>query len=483
MTDTTPTAPLILHNRYHIKEKLGTGRLAVVYRAEDERLQRSVLFHILRKDLLKQAPLRQRFVQEAHDRARCSHQSLLEIYDSGEISGRPYMITEFVTGHTLRELGALSLDEALLYFRQIVGAVAACQTAGVPHPPVSSNNIMVVAEGHVELLENWQTSQADVILDTARYRAPEHAQGQRSTQTSTVYALGLLLFELLTGQRAVEGTDPKQVAQAHVTAHIPSLSDIRRTLYLPSLEKLLQQATARNPQERIPDATALAQELDTMRRTIGSDTKRLPTPPVRPPSLRERLNRTASGFAPQQVSRPRTTTDQIPRQSEAAQPAPQYNYQAQNRSRSIVGITVFFLMFSMTACGTYYFATLAVERFVNFEFPRPSLGISLPSGLAPEWLTGFIGGQGEPLVITVSPGVPLNVREEPGLSTAVLGVVSNGDQVRWLGDVETVDGVPWIYVRGPVDVQENGEVTERVIEGWLSANFAQTLSGEAVQFQ
>ena len=483
MTDTTPTAPLILHNRYHIKEKLGTGRLAVVYRAEDERLKRTILFHILRKDLLQQEPLRQRFVQEAHDRARCPHQSLLEIYDSGEISGRPYMITEFVHGRTLRELGTLALDEALLYFRQIVGAVAACQTAGVPHPPISSNNVLVVAEGHVELLENWQTPQSDVILDTARYRAPEHAQGQRSTQASAVYALGLLLFEMLTGQRAVDGTDPKQVAQAHITAHIPSLSDIRRTLYLPALEKLLQRTTARNPQERIPDATALAQELDTMRRTIGSDTQRLSTPPVRPPSLRERLNRTASGLAPRPISRPRTTTDQIPRQSEQEQALPQYNYQTQNRSRSIVGIAIFFLMFFVAACSTYYFATLAVERFVNFEFPRPSLGISMPSGLAPEWLTGFIGGQGEPLVITVSPGVPLNVRESPGLSTDVIGVVDNGDQVRWLGDVETVDGVPWLYVRGRVDVQENGEVIERVLEGWLSANFVQTLSGEAVQYQ
>src|SRR5919204_5950232 len=132
MAQVTPTSLPILHGRYRIEEQLGAGRLAVVYRAYDERLQRMVLVHMLRKELVDQEPLRQRFIQEAHDGARRSHQSLLEVFDSGEVAGRPYMVTEYVAGRTLRELGALSLEEALLYFRQVVGAVATCQAAGVP---------------------------------------------------------------------------------------------------------------------------------------------------------------------------------------------------------------------------------------------------------------------------------------------------------------------------------------------------------------
>src|SRR6185503_7043151 len=172
MTQSPPISTPLLHGRYRIEEQLGAGRLAVVYRAYDERLQRQVLVHMLRKELMSQEPLRQRFIEEAHISARRSHQSLLEVFDSGEIAGRPYMITEYVAGRALRELGTLSLEEALLYFRQVVGAVAICQIAGVPPPPISSNNIILVEDGLVELVESWQTPQSELALDLAAYRAP-----------------------------------------------------------------------------------------------------------------------------------------------------------------------------------------------------------------------------------------------------------------------------------------------------------------------
>src|SRR3712207_1336039 len=143
MTKATPPSIPLLHSRYRIEEQLGAGRLAVVYRAYDERLQRPVLVHMLRRELLGQAALKERFVQEAHSAARRSHQSLLEIFDSGEVAGRPYMITEYVAGRTRRERGALSLEGALLYSGRLVGAVAACQAAGVPHPPITSNNVVL----------------------------------------------------------------------------------------------------------------------------------------------------------------------------------------------------------------------------------------------------------------------------------------------------------------------------------------------------
>src|SRR5215207_11148768 len=103
MTRATPVTIPLLHGRYRIEEQLGAGRLAVVYRAYDERLQRRVLVHLLRKELLAQEPLRQRFIREAHDGARRSYPSLLEVFDSGEIAGRPYMVTEYVAGRTLRD--------------------------------------------------------------------------------------------------------------------------------------------------------------------------------------------------------------------------------------------------------------------------------------------------------------------------------------------------------------------------------------------
>src|SRR5262245_59159473 len=98
MTDATPTSNPILHGRYRVEEQIGVGRLAAVYRAYDERLQRRVLVHLLRKELVDQEPLRERFVRESYDSARRSHPSLLEVFDSGEVAGRPYMVTEYVEG-------------------------------------------------------------------------------------------------------------------------------------------------------------------------------------------------------------------------------------------------------------------------------------------------------------------------------------------------------------------------------------------------
>src|SRR5205085_1608387 len=178
---------------------------------------------------------------------------------------------EYVAGRTLRELGALSPEEALLYFRQVVGAVATCQAAGVPHPPITSNNIFLVDDGHVELVESWLMPAAEVAIDNAYYRAPERTEGGPATPASAVYALGLLLFEMLTGRRAISADDPRAIAQAHLTARIPTLSELRPSLHIPSLEQLLQQSTARRPEQRPPDAAALGQALDDLRRDITGD--------------------------------------------------------------------------------------------------------------------------------------------------------------------------------------------------------------------
>src|SRR5262245_61824765 len=277
MTHTTPTSNPILHGRYRIEEQLGVGRLAVVYRAYDARLQRRVLLHLLRKELVDQEPLRQRFVHEAHDSARRSHPSLLEVFDSGEVGGRPFMVTEYIAGRSLRELGALSLEQALLYFRQVVGAVAVCQLAGVAHPPISSNNVILVEDGHVELVESWLATPATIALDVAAYRPPERSSGSPATPAGAVYSLGLLLFEMLTGRHAIDGDDPRTVAQAHLSARIPTLSEALPLLHIPALERLLQQTTARRPEERPPDAAALGLALDDLRRAIARDTDRLPS--------------------------------------------------------------------------------------------------------------------------------------------------------------------------------------------------------------
>jgi len=438
----------------------------VVYRAYDERLQRKVLVHMLRKELVGQETLRQRFIQEAHDSARRSHQSLLEVYDSGEVAGRPYMITEYVAGRSLRELGMLLPEDALLYFRQVVGAVAACEAAHVPHPPISSNNIILVEDGHVELLESWLMPAAQISLDNACYRAPERTAGSPASPASTVYALGLLLFEMLTGHRAISGDDPRAVAQAHLTARIPTLAEIRPLLYLPSLERLLKRATARRPEQRPANAAALGQEFDDLRREITGDTRRLSAPPVQPPSLRERINRTANELV---TPRPMPRPVPVAERSAAAQPSQPARQPAQprnDRRRSIIVITILLSLLLVVACGSYYGVSLLVDQVANIELPRPTLDLpSLPDlGIElPEWITGVISGQGQVFVVSGVSDEGLNLRNAPGLNTDVVAQLPNGTRIRKLDGPRTVDDVPWMLVQVRINDQD--------LEGWVSANF------------
>jgi len=458
----TPVSIPLLHGRYRIEEQLGAGRLAVVYRAHDQRLQRQVLVHILRKELLGQETLRQRFIQESHSNARRSHQSLLEIFDSGEIAGRPYMITEYVAGQTLRELGALPLEEALLYFRQLVGAVAAAQAAGVPHPPITANNVILVEDGHVELLENWRTPAADVALDAACYRAPERTAGGPVSAAAAVYSLGLLLIEMLSGQRVVRGDDPRVVAQVHLSTQIPALSQIRPLLYSPALDELIQRATARDPAQRPADAAAFGQALDVIRRDLSSDTRRLTRPPAQRPGLRERINRSTGRIAaPREPVRP----DPGVRAQPPAEP-PRRAYANQSRRRSITGIVIVLVMLIAFAGFGYYGVSLALDKLTNIELPRPAFDLpALPDlGIEwPSWLTGVVGGSGQVLVVTGVPDEGLNLRAVPALNGQVITLLPNTTRVRVLDGPKVVDAVPWMHIRATLDGRD--------VEGWASVNF------------
>ena len=467
MTQANPPSIPLLHGRYRIEELLGTGRLAVVYRAYDERLQRQVLVHMLRRELSGQETLRQRFVQEAHHSARRSHQSLLEVFDSGEIAGRPYMITEFMSGRTLREVGAMALEEALLYFRQLVGAVAVCQAAGVPHPPISSNNVVLVADGHVELLENWRTAPAEQALDIAAYRAPERVAGGPLTHTTTVYALGLLLIEMLTGKRLVTGDDPRAVAQQHLTLRIPSLAELRPLLFAPALDTLLKRATDRLPEQRFPDAAALGRALDELRRALSTDTQRLEQPPV-PQGVRARINRTTSQWRaqpqPVAVAVPAPTAPPVALADTA--PVPPVRMPSTAR-RSLTGLAIMLAMLVVFACGAYYGVTVIVDRLAHIQLPRPSielpdLGFTLPDlGVdLPGWLTGIISGGGQVWVVNIDGIEGLNLRSAPGTQSEIITYLPSGTHVRQIGGPSSADNTQWLQVRADL----NGQV----VEGWVS---------------
>lgn len=507
MADATPTSAAhpLLFGRYRVLETLGETRLSAVYAATDERLHRRVLLHLLRKELVGQERPRERFLAEVGQSARRSHQALLEVFDSGEVGGRPFMVTEFAAGRPLRGIGLLTAEQALLYMRQVAGAVAACQAqrsaelpGGLYHPPIASSNLLLVDEGRVKLVDSWLTPPAEAPREQAHYRAPELSEGKPASPASDVYALGLLCYELLTGVRPVTGEDARAVALAHLNARIPALAQSRPALYMPAAEQLIAKATARYPEHRHPDAQALGAALDALWRDLSSATQPLALPQGRP-------RRGAPASQPAPVAQPLpapqpATTPQpaayppaaqpaayppAPAPAPARQPTPRGGLSGltgrmarrlqpagvdpdQLRKRNITRGVVGWLVMVGLVVGVI-FGTLAVvnslfNRVGSLERPNVPGLPTVEAGGPLDWLGGlFGGGGGEVYVVNIVDG--LNLRSEPDAENDqnLLAVIPNGTPVTKLEGPRVEDNIPWLRVR----VEINGQT----LEGWMSQNY------------
>ncbi|NJN66087.1 MAG: protein kinase [Chloroflexaceae bacterium] len=469
-SDTGPGSPLVL-GRYRVQEQVGVGRLTSVYRATDERLQRYVLMHVLRKDLVDQEHLRERLIAEISVSAQRSHPALLEVFDSGEINNRPFMVTEYVQGRPLSDLGVLALEDALLFTRQVIGATTACVARRLPHPPISSKNVLLIGEGQVKLVENWHLPPAEVALDLAHYRAPELTSGEAANSSSVVYSLGILLYELVTGTRPVSGSDAQMVAQEHQYARIPPLSQVRPLLYLPTLESLLARATARLVEQRIPDVILLGEEIDLLWRNLSTDTQRLtipPSPRIVPASFRRVSQATTGVLSVPPMPDPFAQYDpEAAGASPWSPPASHEPIPQPSLLRNCIGWLITIIVLLGIAFGSYTVASLAVERVFAIKIPQPKLpdlGLSWP-----EWLPGFDGG--EVLMVNINEG--LNLRDAPGLSTRVIAVIRNEARVRQMEDPQVVDNVEWVRVRARAEDVQSAEaaIQGKTIEGWMSLRF------------
>ncbi|PDW04907.1 hypothetical protein CJ255_01300 [Candidatus Viridilinea mediisalina] len=457
-TSETPSAPPLLFGRYRVATQLGATRWAVVYAAADERLQRRVLLHLLRKELLGQAHPHERFLNEIAQMARRSHPALLEIFDSGEVGGRPFMVTEYCTGRPLHGLGLLTVEQALLYLRQLSGALTVCQAQadanmpqGLYHPPISSSNVLLVDEGQVRLVDNWLLPLDELQRDQAHYRAPELTEGQPANRSSSVYALGLLLYELLTGERPMRGHDARSIALAHLQTTPSMLRQVQPNLYLPSLEALLTRATARRPHERFPDAQSFGLALDSLWRELGAATR---------PLARNQINAlpAATTPAPAATSKAPTARLNIPPVA-APPPRPSSKRRAPNaapwrRQRMMSSLIAWLLMTSMlfAVVGATYFAVIGVTGITE----RPANPLV--------WISSLFSRE-EIYVVNIAEG--LNLRRVPQAHDAsnIIAVIPNGATVRKLDGPRIEDNIPWLRVRVEVD--------GRPVEGWMSLNYLQ----------
>ena len=264
---------------------IGTGGMADVYIAQDQRLSREVAVKILRSDLAKDPTFVSRFRKEAKAAAGLNHPGIVAVYDSGE-DPAPYIVMELVSGHTLRELihgGArLPLDRALEIGAGILEALDYSHQRGIVHRDIKPANIMITDKGDVKVMDFGIARAMDDlgatltstwnVVGTAQYLSPEQALGEIADTPTDIYSTGCLLYELLTGRPPYSGETPVSIAYQHVSGALIPARQVQPDLP-ESVEVLLTVALAKKPEDRYISASAMLQDINKIRAGQNISTK------------------------------------------------------------------------------------------------------------------------------------------------------------------------------------------------------------------
>ena len=219
----------LFDGRYKIIRKLGAGGMANVYLAEDQELGRRVAIKILNERHANDEQFVDRFRREAKHAAGLSHPNIVAIYDRGEAEGTYYIAMEYLDGRSLKELivarGPAPVNVAIDYARKILDALRFAHRNGIVHRDIKPHNVIVDAEGRVKVTDfgiaragTSQMTEVGSIIGTAQYLSPEQAKGAPVDQTSDLYSVGIVLYELLTGKVPFTGDSPVEIAMKHISA-------------------------------------------------------------------------------------------------------------------------------------------------------------------------------------------------------------------------------------------------------------------------
>jgi serine/threonine-protein kinase len=292
MADSNEAAPPeILGNRYQILEPLGVGGMANVYHARDLNLQRDVALKLLRDDFVEDASFRVRFLQEARAAANLIHPNIVTIYDFGYDPGRYFIIMEYVQGTDLKTLlrrrGAFPVAEAVDLMVQICAGIGYAHRAGLIHCDLKPHNILVTADGRGKITDFGISralatvrpdEKASVVWGSPQYFAPEQAAGGPPSPASDVYALGVILYEMLTGRLPFESSDPGRLGELHLTATPPSPRGLNPVIPEP-LERIVLKVLAKEPSSRYRTADQFGRVLTTFAESQPAAAR-----PARPPA-------------------------------------------------------------------------------------------------------------------------------------------------------------------------------------------------------
>jgi serine/threonine-protein kinase len=290
----------LFDGRYRIIRKLGAGGMANVYLAEDQELGRRVAIKILNDKHANDEQFVERFRREAKNAARLSHPNIVSIYDRGEAEGTYYIAMEYLEGRNLKELiaarGPAPVGVAIEYARQILAALRVSHRAGLVHRDIKPHNVLVDGDGRLKVTDFGiaragpsQMTEAGSIIGTAQYLSPEQAQGAPVAESSDLYSVGIVLYELLTGKVPFTGETPVEIAMKHLAQ--PPVPPSRLRTELPrDIELVVMRALAKDPHERYQTAEEMDADLARVQRglSVSPETEEAATAiiarPITPPT-------------------------------------------------------------------------------------------------------------------------------------------------------------------------------------------------------
>jgi serine/threonine protein kinase/Tol biopolymer transport system component len=262
--------------RYQIKSELGRGGMATVYEAYDPRFEREVAVKVLPREMLHDSQFRVRFEREAKTIALLEHPAIVPVYDYGEEDGQPYFVMRYMTGGSLSDRickGALTLQEAARIMNRLAPALDEAHARGIIHRDMKPGNILFDRAGEpylsdfgiAKLAESQTNVTGSGIIGTPAYMSPEQAQGETIDGRSDIYALGTIVFEMLTGQQPYKGDTPMSVVVKHITEPVPHILDVKQDLP-PAVEQVIEKTMAKRREERFATAREFAAALNSVAR-------------------------------------------------------------------------------------------------------------------------------------------------------------------------------------------------------------------------
>lgn len=298
-----PVIGRLIDGRYQVRSRIARGGMATVYLATDLRLERRVAVKVMHGHLADDSQFKQRFIQEARSAARLAHPNVVNVFDQGQDDESAYLVMEYLPGITLRELlreyGSLTAQQTIDIAEAVLSGLAAAHKAGIVHRDLKPENVLLADDGRIKIGDfglaraaTAATATGAALLGTIAYLSPELVTRGVADTRSDIYAVGIMMYEMLTGEQPFTGEQPMQIAYQHANESVPAPSSRNPKVPRP-LDELVLWATERDPERRPRDAREMLEQLKEVAAeidgtgpapTIAQRTMVLPAPAVTAPT-------------------------------------------------------------------------------------------------------------------------------------------------------------------------------------------------------